>query len=109
MPENGELIEVKATVKDTCCSAVTAQDVKVRDSAICNMEAVTAKMDHSAIGYAQAETIQVKNSAILIANATELRGDVNPVFTPATAAIFGAAVGAGLFIVGQFFSLVARR
>ena len=55
------------------------------------------------------ETLQVKNSAIFIAAANELRGDVNPVFTPTTAAIFGAALGGAMFMLVQLFSIGRRR
>ena len=109
MPENDEMVQEKAAVKETCCSTITAQDVRVKDSAVCTIDAATVKLDHSVVGYAQADTLSVKNTAILIANAKELKGDVSPVFTPQTAAIFGLAFGVGSFISSQFFGLIARR
>ena len=89
-------------------SHVCADEVKINNSAVMMVEGDNLVVKDTAIGLANADIIEMKDCAVLIASGNELRGDITPVFTPVTAAVFGAAFGLSMFLLNSFFGLMKR-
>jgi len=93
--ETTELVELERESPQV----VEAQRVEMRQSAAFSVLADEVDVHESAVGIIRAEQVRVRDSATLLLAAGEVHGDVTTVFTPATAAIIGAAMIIGIWMI----------
>jgi len=97
--------DLTVLVKDSAVRTVAGDLVMLKDSAALSATADWVQMEGSAAMVVQAEMVDANNSTIFLALTQKLGGECRPVFTPLTAAAFGAAFGGAIIL----FSLLFRR
>ena len=92
-----------ALVERGCMCSVTAEYVEMYQSAAASMTAEDVSMNESASMVIIGDEVAMNNSGALLVIASETQGEINTVFTPLTAAIFGGALGMSIFLLSQIF------
>jgi len=92
-----------ALVEHACMCSVQAEYVEMFQSGCATVSAEDVSMNESGSMIVIGDDVLMNNSGALLVVAADIEGEVNTVFTPLTAAIFGGALGLTLFLLGQIF------
>jgi hypothetical protein len=92
-----------ALVERAGMCSVTAEYVEMYQSAAVSMNAEDVSMNESASMLIIGDDVMMNNSGALLVIASDAQGEINTVFTPLTAAIFGGTLGLTIFLLGQIF------
>jgi hypothetical protein len=87
---------------------VAAENLSMVQSAACVVAGDSVMMQESASWMVIADEVEARNSRAVIVLADEMRGDFSTVFTPKTAAIFGATCGLAFFLLSRIFGRCKR-
>ena len=82
---------------------VDAEYVEMYQSAVVNATADTVAMTESAAFVINADAIEASDSCAVLVVASEVEGEIQSLFTPLTAAIFGGALAVGVFLLSTLF------
>jgi hypothetical protein len=82
---------------------VEAEYVEMYQSAVVMTTADTVTMNESASFVIAADDIEANNSCAFLVVASDVEGEIKSLFTPLTAAIFGGALAAGIFLLSALF------
>ena len=103
LEEEGEFpSEVMLMERGSACN-VTADYVEMYQSASMMTMGDEVGMTESASMIIVADDVEAHNSSAVLVIAADVEGEISTVFTPLTAAIFGAAMGAALFMLNLLF------
>lgn len=95
---------------DNCMlPSIAADSVEMSQSASLVIAGDEVVMHESASLITLADQVEASKSSMFLVIADEVNGEYSTVFTPQTAAIFGAAAGIGFFVLSMIFRPFCRR
>jgi hypothetical protein len=103
LDDDDEACSELALVERAGMCTVSAEYVEMYQSAAVSMNAEDVSMNESASLVIIGDDVVMNNSGALLVIAADTEGEINTVFTPLTAAIFGGTLGIAMFLLGQLF------
>ncbi len=82
-----------------CCQVIEADKVIMEQSAAFSILSEEVDMQESAGFIVRAEEVRVQDSVTFLLVAGEVKGDITTLFTPVTAAILGASIMLGMWLI----------
>ena len=106
--EDVEIMDIGG-VEGEVSAAIAADSIEMNQSASLLTAGDEITMHESASLITLADQVDANKSSLFLVIADEINGEYSTVFTPKTAAIFGAAVGISIFVLSSLFRPFRRR